>query len=77
MLKHHFLVFFRSLIRQKANSVITLSGIVLGLTAVLLAYAFIADEQGVARGTLLSKMHRLKVRLKQQVAALPSSRKAF
>ncbi|MEO1259746.1 MAG: ABC transporter permease [Bacteroidota bacterium] len=46
MFKHHFLVFFRSLIRQKTNSIISLSGIVLGLTAVLLAYAFIADEQG-------------------------------
>ena len=37
----------------------------------------IADEQGVARGTLLSKMHRLKARLKRQVAEAPPSRKAF
>ena len=45
MLKQNLLLFLRSLSRQKVNSIITLSGIILGLTAVLLAFTFIADEK--------------------------------
>ena len=46
MFKHNFLLFLRGLTRHKSNSIITLSGIVLGLSAVLLAFTFISDERG-------------------------------
>lgn len=45
MLRHHLLIFLRNLNRQKVNSFITLSGFVLGLTSVLLAFAVITDER--------------------------------
>ena len=44
MLKHNLSVFIRQLFRDKTNTLITLSGLVLGLTAVLLAFTFISDE---------------------------------
>ena len=46
MLKRDLHVFLRSLGRQKVHAFITLSGLLLGLTAVLLAFTVIVDERG-------------------------------
>lgn len=45
MLKQNILLFLRSISREKIHFLLTLSGLALGLTGVLLAYTFIQDEQ--------------------------------
>ncbi len=46
MLKQNILVFLRRMMRNKADSFISLGSLTLGLTAVLLAFTFIMDERG-------------------------------
>lgn len=45
MFRQNINLFFRSFTRHKFHSLITISGLVLGLTAVLLAFIFISDEK--------------------------------
>ena len=45
MIQQNIRLFFRSLTRQKIHFLLTSSGLTIGLTAVLLAFIFIQDEQ--------------------------------
>lgn len=45
MLKHNLRLFFRVISRQRLHSMLTIGGLGLGLTAVLLAFVFIDDER--------------------------------
>ncbi len=44
MFYHNLLILFRTFLRQRVYSIITLSGVIIGLTAVMLAFVVIADE---------------------------------
>lgn len=57
MLKHNFKLFFRVITRQRLHSLLTIGGLGLGLTAVLLAFVFIEDEKSF--DTFHHKMDRL------------------
>lgn len=46
MIKQNLLLFLRRLLRNKTQFFITLSGMVLALTAIILAFTFINDEKG-------------------------------
>lgn len=57
MLKHNLRLFLRVISRQRLHSLLTIGGLGLGLTAVLLAFVFIEDEQR------FDQLHQKKDRL--------------
>jgi putative ABC transport system permease protein len=62
MLKQNIQVFLRRLLRNKADSFISLGSITLGLTAVLLAFTFIMDERAFdqfhTKSDLIFRVHK-------------------
>lgn len=59
MLRHNFILSFRSFLRNKTSFLINLTGLSTGLTCVLLIYLWVADELAI------DKFHQLDERLYQ------------
>lgn len=61
MLKNYFLVAFRSLVRNKSHALINLTGLTIGLSAVILIYTFVRYELSYDKGySNSSRVYRLE-----------------